>query len=406
MTPGHGPNPVDVILIGTGLAPLVAATKLLSEGASFVILNPDRDFFLEDSELPWDPDPAKDPLRFAESRPEALLQSLRPDFPGAVELWPGAGGTDATGFRDLTAPHVRTRSRLWLEPIPTAAGTADFEDSFLRFEEAGWDARLLEGLPASHRFPGHSKKGGESARALRVSGIADVDVTRYRYGLLEYVRERVGGDHLFRSAHGIELIPDGVRFQVAGESRTARARVGVLAFWTPKLSSLVLSWTGARAKGSLPKDFSPSGLRAWEEWSIRSKEALDWETIAHFEDLAVFAEGEGAPHPEKPLHRLGVWTRGRLLPPESTLTNASGGRMVSGDSIESIARLCMEFLGWPSFTARSVKPRVSFEWPVSRGVDTVELSHGGLRTRVVSRADGPVASVARVARSAAGEMLG
>ncbi len=45
----------DVALFGTGVAPLVAANHLLVQGKSVLLLNPDWDFFLEDSELPLDP---------------------------------------------------------------------------------------------------------------------------------------------------------------------------------------------------------------------------------------------------------------------------------------------------------------------------------------------------------------
>src|ERR1700756_1337407 len=114
----NSPHDSDVALIGTGLAPLVAASHLISQGKSVLVLNPDFDFFLEDSELPLDP---MFPLRPESLKPDRLvaqdaehvLAELRPFFPGAVEAW-SAGQTGSSGYHDQQAPHVRQRSRLWI----------------------------------------------------------------------------------------------------------------------------------------------------------------------------------------------------------------------------------------------------------------------------------------------------
>src|SRR3954454_2505190 len=102
----------DVALLGTGVAPLIAAQHLLTQGKTVLLLNPDWDFFLEDSELPLDPmfhgKVTIDRLR--RSGPEHALAELRPEFPGAVEFW---AGKSEVGFHDPEAPHVRQRARLW-----------------------------------------------------------------------------------------------------------------------------------------------------------------------------------------------------------------------------------------------------------------------------------------------------
>src|SRR5688500_17526862 len=96
----------DVALVGTGLAPLVAAKKLLEEGKSVLVLNPDFDFFREDSELPLDPlwpaSPATlKPQRLSLATLDHALKELRPVFPGALEVWPQP---QAAGFHDPIAP--------------------------------------------------------------------------------------------------------------------------------------------------------------------------------------------------------------------------------------------------------------------------------------------------------------
>ena len=45
----------DLVIIGTGVAPLVAAQHLSLRGKSVLVLNPERDFFIENSELDLDP---------------------------------------------------------------------------------------------------------------------------------------------------------------------------------------------------------------------------------------------------------------------------------------------------------------------------------------------------------------
>ena len=62
----------EVALLGTGLAPLLAAQALSRQGHSVLLLNPDHDFFRENSELPLEP------LLVGESVPT--------DLPGTVSL--------------------------------------------------------------------------------------------------------------------------------------------------------------------------------------------------------------------------------------------------------------------------------------------------------------------------------
>ena len=47
----------------------------------------------------------------------------------------------------------------------------------------------------------------ESYRGLLFPKFCDVDVSSYRNGILEFVRERLGGDRFFVSANQIEPMP-------------------------------------------------------------------------------------------------------------------------------------------------------------------------------------------------------
>src|SRR6185437_15942931 len=127
----------DVALLGTGVAPLVAASRLIAEGKSIILLNPDYDFFREDSELPIDPLlPGSSGFgpRLGGGSADRAVAELRPTFPGALELWPPPLKSTKVdgGYRDPEAPHVRARSRLWI--LPKEATELE-EDLYLRASE-------------------------------------------------------------------------------------------------------------------------------------------------------------------------------------------------------------------------------------------------------------------------------
>jgi hypothetical protein len=397
----------DVALIGTGVAPLVAASHLLAEGKSVLLLNPDWDFFREDSELPFDPfwPPSSEAFsleRLSRSLRKRSLSALRPDFPGAIELWSGeAPGAAREGFHDADAPHVRTRTRLWLHANDKDRTFWErLEDLYIETSDAGFNPVILQGASALHSFPGASSKlsHAESLRAFGLPKMSDVDVARYRNGLLEFVRERVGEERVFCAASQIEWMPEGLRFHAGGHACSARIEEGVLVFWTPRLSQWVLS----QAKKAEVMPLLPRGLRLWEEWSLLSRESLDPSVLGSFEDMLVWAEVEGAPDVARsPLHRLAVLRAGPLLP----YNNNSGSTLASAESFGSVARLCHDLLKWDKFSVRSLRPRALFEWPASRQ-EGFWLANEPVRVRVVSGCDGPLVDVVNSARRACSSLEG
>lgn len=374
----------DVGILGTGVAPLVAAAHLLSQGKSVLLLNPSRDFFLENSELPLDfllpVDPS--PARIARSAPERALEELRPEFPGAVEFW-SEGGHRPGGFHDPLAPHVRQRSGLWVHS--RNALLEKLEARYLENSIAGLKPQLLDGAQATARFPGCGRAQAEVVGML-VPKLCDVDVARYRNGLLEFVRERLGTDRLICNAGQIQLIPEGLRFYANRSPHTARLRDGALVFWTPSMTQWVLS-EAKRAERS-PK--LPRGARSIEEWSLLSRDPLDPRMIGAFRDMCVWAELEGAPgtNPhEGPLNRLSVLKVG----------NAGASGSLSQESFQGLSELCHGFLGWDRFTIRSMRPRTILEWADS---EPWSLAGGDRPVQVVPGCEGYLTEVVRTARSA------
>lgn len=403
----------EVALIGTGLAPLIAAKRLLEEGRTVLLLNPDEDYFRENSELSLDPFfPAplggfgKRRLELAEA--ESVVDRLGPEFPGAVELWPNA---EKIGFRDSRAPHVRSRSRLWMRPSrQLRAGSGGntraysqyweaIEGLYVEAADAGLSPQVLEGLVAMSRFPGFNgrvKEVAEDCRAILLPKTCDVDVTRYRNGILEFVRERVGAECMVRGSSQIELAADGLRFHAGGRARTARIS-SVLAFWTPRLTPWLLSLF-KMLEARVPQ---PRGVRLWEQWSLVSREVLQPEIIGVFEDMCVWAETEGDPGTDR--FRLAVLRAGALRDPATFHQAAASGSdsWASGDSFVSIARLCHDFLGWDKFSIRAMRPRALLEWDKQ---EIHKVARSPVPFRVVTGSDGFIADVVRRAGAAADEL--
>lgn len=385
----------DVALMGTGVAPLVAASHLLAQGKSIVILNPDLDFFLEDSELSLDPLVKPDVASLRRSDPEHALTELRPDFPGAVEFWSAAvkSGGMPSGFRDKLAPHVRSRARLWVHP-QTSEKWERFEDLYVEASDASMNPQILDGLSAARRFPGYSSSSAADLRGMLVPKVSDVDVIRYRNGLLEFVRERLGSDRVVCSATQVELMEEGVRFHAGGAPRTARLNEGLLVFWTPRLTS----WVLAQAKRAEVTPVLPKGVRVWEEWSLISRDGLDPGTVGIYEDMTVWAEVEGAPElPESAPKFMAVLKPGQLVDLQSTSAPQAGMSWGSADSFNSLSRLCHDFLKWEKFSINSMRPRAIFEWNNPR---PWALSRGPVKATVIPSCDGYLVDVVGAARAA------
>ena len=392
----------DVVLLGTGAAPLVAASQLLSAGKSVLLLNPDFDFFLEDSELPLDPllpgvGGRFDRDRFFSNTPERVVEVLRPHFPGAVEFKAGGG---KSGFHDTQAPHVRARGRLWVAPAGKPEAWDAFENLYLEASEGDFKPQILEGAQASHRFPGCQSNEG-AYRGLYIPKMCDVDVSRYRNGLLEFVRERLGPERVVCDAVQIEIMPGVVRFYSGGQARTARAKNGILVFWTPKLTAWILAQT--RKTEATP--VIPTGIRFWEEWTLSSGPPIDPSIIGVFAsvggDLAVWGQLEGelptgtSPTRAVPLVAL---RPGPIVGIDSIYAPSAGMSWASEDSFRSLFDLCGSFLKWDRVTVSAMKARAIFEWPLEKRARIWNLTNADPSVYVVPYCDGPLSQIVQSAR--------
>ena len=91
----------------------------------------------------------------------------------------------------------------------------ELEDLYVEASDADLNPQILDGLPAARKFPGFSSHIG-NFRGLFIPKLCDVDTVRYRNGLLEFVRERLGPERVVCAVNQIELMPEGIRFHSKG----------------------------------------------------------------------------------------------------------------------------------------------------------------------------------------------
>lgn len=386
---------VDAVLIGTGLAPLIAARVLESQGKTVALLNPDHDFFLEDVEFPIETSLSSSSIGLS---PEKILDILRPEFPGAVE-WMSLGESQMEtpdGFRDSQAPFVRSRSRIYLESLDVEG----HEDLFLQLSERGLKPAEIAGLAALKRFPGFSGKGSEKGegawRGVAVKHLTDVDVIRYRNGLLEFVRERLGqtSGHsaIVTGASQIEISDGTVRFLIPeGEewvSRTLEVKQSIQVFWTPRLTH----WITQSFEGQKVPEVS-----LWEQWSLISREPLSPGAVGVLTSprlaspLWVWPQLEGS---QVQSHELNVLRR---------TTEKSG--WLSRKAFEDLRDLCLDFLQWDKYSIRSYRTRKCFLSEFEKRAVSLKSKSKKIKIEIYLGMEGPVHEVVARAKRAAESML-
>jgi hypothetical protein len=354
----------DVVLIGTGLAPLLAAKLIEEQGLSTAVLNPDSDFFLEDLELPFDPEMARDVARLSRAQWERAISVAVPPFPGDVRRWlsPQDGS-----IKDFASPTLRARHWIWVW-VDRLEGWSAFDQLYVEAADAKLNPQMLEGVLATHRFPGASRKHPdvESLRGLMIPRLADLDVIAYRRGLLEFVRERVGFEDVWVNAHPIEVTSAGVSYLRGGLPDVVEAK-RVLIFWSPRLRS----WL----EKSFARIPAPDEMSTWEKWELVSRDPVDPGVVGVYKNLVVWAEAE----------------TGSV----SVIRKSEDAIGMSERSFEDLASLSSELLGWEKFSVRNVSVRSHGVWkrPQIRQVKKFSAKDPLARVDVAFGGEGPLLEV-------------
>ena len=388
---------VDYLLIGTGAAPLLAAQRLSNRGDTVAILNPDSDFFLENSELPLDLMNFESitsylSKRFTNNLPEQVYRDLSPEFPGAIELWKGETQQNAGDFQVEGAPWIHSRYRMWVAP-ERSARVDRLENLYLRMLDLGWKPQWLEGVSLAKRFPGFSSRDLESRDVGNWVGFlgprfADVDVARYRTGLLEFVRERLGRENIHTSAHILDIDEKGVRFQLAtGLPQTLQVGRAVLYVWTPKMERILKQNLEKYQPRALAQFQAANEKHLWDEWDLLSRDPVNPSVVAHLDGIRVWSHGEGEPP-------IGGWNRVKIMRRNFPIATHSN-HLLGEQSFQEISRLIFNFLGWERFTVRNMTPRQMYRW---HHTSPIEYDSDGVRTLIIHACDGPLHWIAQQVR--------
>lgn len=325
----------DVILIGSGLAPLFAAHLLMGQGLEVAILNPSRDFFLERSETPFDLENGMDPDAL-----EKVFSILSPYYPGSLGRWTSWSPLRARGGRDQA--FVRARELLRAATHPRSR--IELETRFMESGDSA-HAEWLEGLQVLKRFPGYSKRvwDNEGVVGLLERPFIDIDLGRFGTAVLEFMKERLA-DRLMLSVSDLRIERDRVRFRTerGAHSHSLRVRKRVLFFWTAGQTQL-LRELSRQAPNSSQFTMEIPLVRQWEKWTVVSREKLDPSCVGQFGGLWFWADFQGlAGVPEGSSTAAVV----RAVDPEGVASEAS---------FRGFSDFFHDFLGWDRFSVRSIE---------------------------------------------------
>jgi hypothetical protein len=380
----------DYVLIGTGLAPLIAARELMDLGKSVGILNPLRDFFLENGELPVD-------LKGGElSRNlDQVADLLSPYYPGNVErlnLSSLRKKVEAPEYRDPLAPAVRLREKVIAASSPRDRDRLEAH-YVARMGNEG-DARHLqwiEGLMVTRRFPGFSKKAGsaDGVQGLWERSVVEMDVQRYCSGILDFLLERIEPSGIQYSVEDVQVHGSILKFRAAKTGsgmQSWEVREHVLIFCSPAMMPLIREL----ARDCDRSDSTGLGsyeVIQWEKWNVSSRDAVDPGLIGVYGDLWIWADYQGDEGLVGPIDLAAV------------LRPVSKGGVASEGTFQDLSLLFHEFLGWDRFSVRGVQvyhQLVFHQTPAS----ILKLRNSERMVRLVTGVDGPPWQIVSQAKAA------
>ena len=211
-----------------------------------------------------------------------------------------------------------------------------------------------------------------------------MDVNRYRMGMLEFVREKLGRENILTNAHVLDVDSKGVRFQLAsGLPQTLEVGRAILYFWTPRMERRLIQNLEKYDPRAMPLLNEAVKRQQWEEWQFVSRYPVNPAVVGHLESVRVWADGEGIPHASG-LNSVKVMRRVR-------------GQLFLGEaSFQDISKLLFQFLGWDRCTVRHMQPRTLYRWNHNH---PIEFDSDGIRSIIISSCDGPLHWIASQVRS-------
>lgn len=343
----------DVVLVGTGVAPLVTARNLIEQGRTVTLLNPDHDFFLENSEFSIDPLLLKsdDDLKAIDltlSLEDEAFKILSPEYPGAIERYHFQSNEKKPS---IDRPVLKRRQRLWLKSTDRPL----LESLYLTLDQFDVHTQLLEDTLAVSKFPGFSDSSRKDETYNHYLGVltqfaCDIDASRFRRGLLEFLREQKDKVQILCGVDQLAFEKDGLRFIQKGESLRVGKKKPVVFYWTPRLSRWVVT---LHEYASIPRSYFPIATQNWSEWTLVSRDPIPLDMVGSLDEFLVYTEHE---------YLLRVLARGEKSTWNWGILDDSATTHGSADSIQAISDLFLKFLKWNRLSVRQFQPRASFEW--------------------------------------------
>jgi hypothetical protein len=329
------------------------------------------------------------------------MELIRPAYPGPIEIWPLH--REKESYYDPSAPHLRQRGRLWISSLSQPESNQSWEkleELYVETSDVHLKPQLLEGLPAIRRFPGVAANT-DHYRGLYISKLCDIDISRYRNGILEFIRERLPAERVVCSVGQVEIVDGGLRYHSNGVWNSVNLKENLLFFWTPRLTQWILNQS--KKMGLTLR--MPKGIRIWEQWSLNSKEQPIPGTIGVFKNMIVWADLESTHRFSNsnssfrdPVEtsRLAVLQSGSLIPLGEPDPRPTEQGWASKESLGALGHLCYDFLKWSQFSVQFLRAKAIFEWENVEGPPSTQL---GPQVQIIGQCDGPVVQILKSVRS-------
>lgn len=376
----------DCVVIGTGLAPLASAKKLIENGKSVLVLNPDQEFFNENTELPFNPillnlDDVNLEEKIINQKSEQLFNLLNPEYPGSVDIWPES----KLGFYDRQVPRIFSRERVWV--------TQKNENNQKLLSK---NFKLIDGIKVAYLIPGASPqklKNSDSLFGVYTQNYADVEVDKYQIGFLRYINEKLSKKDIHYGVWSIDFTKNGLHFHTKDGRFSVLVKGSVHIFWTPRLMSLLSSFLKKHSKEFI----DPLGRRPYVQWTLKSKEKINPKYSAVIKNAFLLAKITD----DSDENALSLFIKESYL--ETDYRKAKETLFCGEGTFKKTAQLLEEFLGWQKFTLSNLKVFYCTEWTDKK--NQIQIKNHNYKINISKFSDGFIGDVLKTGIQAAESVL-
>lgn len=344
------PQEVDYVLVGTGLSTLLSLKLILDQGGTAILLNPEREFFSENSELDFSPVFELEQRSFLSAenfrrlQSEVVFEELSPHFPGPFN------------------PLIKNRRLVWMGK----RGDPEWEQLELSSVQG-----FVEGAKVKERdltelenvFPGLDGR----FRGYELGKYSEVDSASYREGLLQFLSQKYSGSLLLAGVGSIRFSGKSIRFFAEGKLQQVRIKKSMIVCWTPRLSP----W--------IAREFQKNSGRSalWEDWLIHTRAPVDPTMVVFLEGFWIRPQGD----------RICVSTM-RRVPAQDTQRE-----LFNEESFSRLRKLCHYYFNWTSIRLREYRHRSLLKGADLWASGVMHSSKDEIPVQIFCEADGYIGDV-------------